>query len=54
MNLHSLLSSTPSLKSLQVVVRINFHGTVPHLPIDVHTVSNIINLAAEWNVGMTD
>lgn len=46
-NLHSLLSSTPGFKSLQVVVRINFQGALPHLPIHVHTVTNIINLAGK-------
>lgn len=46
MNFHSFLSSTPGFKSLKIVVRINFHGALPHLPVDVHTVMNIINLAA--------
>lgn len=46
MNLHSFLSSAPSFKSLQIVVRINFHGALPHLPVDVQAVANIINLAA--------
>lgn len=44
MNLHRFLRSAPSFESLQVVVGINFHGALRHLPIDVHRVQHVVNL----------
>lgn len=43
-NLHRFLAATSRFKLLQVVVRIDFQGTLLRLPIHVHAVANIINL----------
>lgn len=44
MNLQRLVISTPSSKPFQIIIGIDFHGTLLHLSVDAHTVVYIVHL----------
>jgi hypothetical protein len=43
-NLQRLVISTPSSEPFQIIIGIDFHGTLLHLSIDAHTVVYIVHL----------